>query len=84
MSGSVTDSQDELNTNDDESLSDAPQTGEESWPVGDQAEMATSDDAGTPPNTEQNYPIHAYVEKLNILLRLDGVERHGPVRDRRK
>ncbi|KAM6500165.1 hypothetical protein JOM56_003179 [Amanita muscaria] len=37
--------------------------------------------------TKQNYPLHAYMEMLYVLLmKLDGVESHGSqkVRDRRK
>ena len=90
-SESATNGQVDVDTN-AESLSTPPTTQTAETVVDDQDKMAV-DDVSLNDNTarlaytKQNYPIHAYMEKLNVLLmKLDGVESHGSkqVRERRK
>ena len=85
-SRSVTDSKVDVDTNDDESLSSPPTTEIVETVVG-AGDLHVKDNAARLAYTKQNYPIHVYMEKLNVLLvKLDGVESHGSkkVRDRRK
>ena len=91
LSDSVNNGQVDVDAN-AESPSTAPTAQMAETVVGDHAEMVT-DDVRSSDNfarlayTKQNYPIHAYMEKLNVLLvKLDGVESHGSkqVRERRK
>lgn len=91
LSESATNGQVDVDTN-AESLSTPPTTQTAETVVDDQDKMAV-DDVSLNDNTarlaytKQNYPIHAYMEKLNVLLmKLDGVESHGSkqVRERRK
>ena len=91
LSESATNGQVDVDTN-AESLSTPPTIQSAETVVDDQDKMAVDDvslNDNTPrlAYTKQNYPIHAYMEKLNVLLmKLDGVESHGSkqVRERRK
>lgn len=91
LSDDVTNGQVDMDTK-AESLSTAPTTQTAMTVVDDQAETAADDitlrdNTARLAYTKQNYPIHAYLEKLNVLLvKLDGVESHGSkqVRERRK
>jgi hypothetical protein len=76
-----------------ETSSDSTTNAESAETVVDDQDDMTADDVSLRDNTarlaytKQNYPIHAYMEKLNVLLmKLDGVESHGSkqVRERRK
>ena len=87
---SVDDSQPEMAMDDNESLGAVPET---QTVLDDQTEVSADDHSADTSRTarlaytKHNYPVHAYMEKLNVLLtKLDVVESHGSqkVRERRK
>ena len=89
-SSSVTDSEVDEDANDEESLNSTPAAEAGKTVVGADiavGDLDVKDNTARLAYTKQNYPIHVYMEKLNVLLvKLDGVESHGSkeVRDRRK
>ena len=92
-SNSVTDSQREVATDDNESLGAVPETQTPQASLEDQTEVSVDDHSADDSHTarlaytKHNYPLHAYMEKLNVfLMKLDVVESHGSqqVRERRK